>query len=70
MKVDGGNAVQLLILISGTHGEALPGTVVPAGQGLVGMVMQTGERIVSMDPVNDPRYDEAGFVAALSWPTR
>ncbi len=55
-------------VISGPHGVALPGTVVPAGRGLVGAVMQTGDRIVSLDPLRDPRYDEGGFIAALTWP--
>jgi signal transduction histidine kinase len=30
--------------------------------------MQTGERIVTADPIHDPRYDEGGFIGALAWP--
>jgi two-component system, NarL family, sensor histidine kinase DevS len=55
-------------VVSGEHGDALPGTVVPAGQGLVGLVMRSGERIISADPLKDPRYDVGGFIGALSWP--
>jgi signal transduction histidine kinase len=58
----------IVSVISGSQGSALPGTVVPAGQGLVGVVMQTGERIVTADPIHDPRYDDGGFIAALAWP--
>jgi signal transduction histidine kinase len=58
----------IVSVISGSQGNALPGTVVPAGQGLVGVVMQTGERIVTADPIHDPRYDEGGFIGALAWP--
>jgi two-component system, NarL family, sensor histidine kinase DevS len=58
----------IVSVISGSQGSALPGTVVPAGQGLVGVVMQTGERIVTADPIHDPRYDEGGFIGALAWP--
>lgn len=55
-------------VISGSHGDALPGTIVPAGQGLVGFVMQSGERVLASDPTQDPRYDQSGFIASLAWP--
>lgn len=58
----------VLNVISGAPGDATPGLVVPAGQGLVGHVMSTGERVVSLDPLHDPRYDRAGFVGAMAWP--
>jgi signal transduction histidine kinase len=58
----------IVSVISGVQGSALPGTIVPAGQGLVGVVMQTGERIVTADPLRHPRYDEGGFIGALAWP--
>lgn len=58
----------IVSVISGYQGDAPSGTVVPAGQGLVGVVMKTGERIVTADPLHDPRYDEGGFIGGLAWP--
>jgi signal transduction histidine kinase len=54
-------------VISGTDKD-LQGTVVPAGQGLVGVLMGTGKRVVTLDPRHHPGYDEGGLIAALSWP--
>ena len=51
---------------SGSHGTALPGTVVPAGQGLVGVVMETGEGIVTTDPLHDPGMTKAA--SSAHWP--
>jgi signal transduction histidine kinase len=61
-------SADLVVHVTSGTGSDLQGTVVPAGRGLVGVVMETGERVVALDPRHDPRYDEGGLIAALSWP--
>jgi signal transduction histidine kinase len=58
----------LVTVVSGTPAEKLLGLAVPAGAGLVGSVMSTGELVTAAKPLADPRYDEFGFLAALTWP--
>jgi HD-GYP domain-containing protein (c-di-GMP phosphodiesterase class II) len=76
-ELDRQSGLLRLHVATGDRGERLKAVTVPVGQGIIGHVVETGERVLVDDVTTDPRHNkqvdaESGFVtrSILSVPLR